>query len=175
MRAYLLEKFYELSTWPYQKVFKTRAEAWNLTIWELIHFEEGTLGFDLGVFLQQNGFTPQDKLESHDVFHVLTSSGVAVPEEVSMQFYLYGNGKKSAYLFMVMAVGALFYPDEIERFKYAYNKGQESRPFHQLNFRDLLTTKTRVIRSKYCIKSNNYKPLNLSVKDSLLVEIKSLK
>ena len=175
MRAYLLEKFYEFSTWPYQTFFKCKTKAWNLTIWDLIHFDDGTLGYDLGVFLQNNGFLPQDKLESHDVFHVLTGSGVAVPEEVSMQFYLYGNGKRSAYLYMVMIIGAVFYPDKYQQFKYAYKQGEKSKPFHQLEFRDLLTTPTLELRTKYCIHDNTYKPLEISAIDYLLLKFKQLK
>lgn len=174
MRAYLLEKFYELSTWPYQKFFKRNAQAWNLTIWDLIHLEDGTLGYDLGVFLHKNGFSPQDKLESHDVFHVLTGTGVAVPEEVSMQFYLYGNGKRSVYLYMVMTVGALFYPDKIEQFKFAYKQGKQSKPFHHLSFQDLLTTPTKDLSSKYSIKLNEFKPLELSAKDYVQLKFKIL-
>ena len=171
MRAYLLEKFYEWSTIPYQRWFKSDTEAWDLSKEELLSYPEGSLGNDLGIFLDQNGFSPQDKLESHDVFHVLTGSGVAVPEEVSMQFYLKGNGKSSAYLYMVMTIGLLFYPDKIKRFIYAYREGKKSDPFHHLNFQDLLTTSTNSIKNKYSICQNVYEKMPMKTVEYALLRM----
>ena len=40
--------------------------------------------------------------EDHDVFHVLTRTGLTVKNEIELQFYLLGNGKRSLFLFIVI-------------------------------------------------------------------------
>ncbi|MEO9894336.1 MAG: hypothetical protein ABJF52_17540, partial [Aurantibacter sp.] len=96
MRAIILELLYKWSLAPYQNLKSNT--AWDVTIADLQKFPDESLGQQLGAFLTRNNFNLQDKLESHDVFHVLTNTGISVPEEISMQFYLMGNGKRSAYL-----------------------------------------------------------------------------
>ncbi len=137
MRARLIELLYEWSKVPYQRWFK-RQPPWNITVKELLTYPQSSLGFHLGCFLLQHDFTPQPKLENHDVFHVLTNTGVSVPDEISMQFYLLGNGKRSWYLAAVILTGTLFFPDKIKTFITGYKKGKAALPFYQLEYRKLL-------------------------------------
>ena len=149
MRAIVLEKLYEWSVIPYQSFKKN--EAWNLGIEDLLQFPKATLGYQMGYFLLSNNFDLQEKLESHDVFHVLTGTGITVPEEISMQFYLLGNGKRSAYLFSVIFLGALLYPDCWKLFLSKYRRGKSSLPFHQLDFYKLLDQPIERIKSTFSI------------------------
>ena len=149
MRAYILEKLYEWSLVPYQLLKKK--EAWNIRIDDLLHFPKQTLGYQMGSFLLKNNFDLQAKLESHDVFHVLTNTGITVPEEISMQFYLMGNGKRSIYLISVIVIGTLLYPDYLKLFITKYRLGKSSLVFHQLNFRKLLKYPIQQIRDTFLI------------------------
>ncbi|WP_430907022.1 Coq4 family protein [Maribacter sp. 2-571] len=151
MRAFILEALYEWSKAPYQKYFKGDA-AWQLTANDLLRYPEQSLGFHLGCFLLKHHFEIQPKLESHDVFHVLTGTGTSVPEEVSMQYYLWGNGKRSAYLVAVVVLGTLLYPDEIKRFIRAFRKGKRALPFHQLHFFKLLGQPINSIKTAFAIQ-----------------------
>jgi len=110
MRALILETIYEWSKKPYQKWFKKNT-AWNISTKKLMQYPQESLGFYLGCFLLKYNFEPQPRLENHDVFHVLTNIGTSVPEEVAMQYYLLGNGKRSMYLLSVIFLGTLLYPD----------------------------------------------------------------
>ncbi|MFT5751063.1 MAG: ubiquinone biosynthesis protein Coq4 [Flavobacteriales bacterium] len=137
LRYLLLEKLYEWSKIPYRWLFKDEA-PWDLSLKELLSFPSDSLGYHLGCFLLRNHFTPEPQLEDHDVFHVLTQTGISVPEEIAMQFYLPGNGKRSAYLFTVLCIGTLLFPDEVPRFINSYQKGRKAHRFYNLNFLKLL-------------------------------------
>lgn len=100
--------------------------------------QEETLGNKLGKFLTKHNYSIQEKLEEHDVFHVLTNTGTTVINEIEMQFYLLGNGKRSPFVFIVMATGIVFYPFEYEKFYKSYKKGKQAHQFYHLDFSKIL-------------------------------------
>ena len=150
MRAIILEKLYEWSLAPYQSL-KSKT-AWDVGIDDLLQFPKNTLGYDIGHFLSINSFDLQQKLESHDVFHVLTGTGITVPEEISMQFYLFGNGKRSPYLFTVILIGGLLYLDYSKLFYRTYKRGKSALRFYQLDFYKLLHQPLEKIKSTFLIQ-----------------------
>ena len=141
---------YEITKKPYQKWFK-KNEPWNIGIADLINHPEETLGFHLGSFLQNNNFEMQPKLEDHDIIHVLTNTGTTVIDEIGMQYYLFGNGKRSLYLYMVMASGTLFYPDKMGKFVNFYERGKSALRFHDLEFSKMLQQPIVKIRQTFLI------------------------
>ncbi len=152
MRAFILETIYEWSKKPYQKWFKKNT-PWDITSKTLIQYPRDSLGFHLGCFLIKYNFSPQPKLENHDAFHVLTNTGISVSEEIAMQYYLLGNGKKSMYLFLVIFLGTLLYPDQIRCFKKAFQKGKSAYPFYQLDYKKLLGQPLQKIQNTFLITS----------------------
>lgn len=151
MKNKLLELFYTLSKLPYQHFFKKNT-PWNVTKEELLAYPEKTLGNDLGIFLTVNHFTMEPKLEDHDVMHILTGIGTSVKEEIAMQFYLLGNGKRSTYLFMVVLIGTLFYCFELAFFRSYYKRGRKALAFHYLDYSKLLLQPTENIRKTFKIQ-----------------------
>ncbi|QLG46157.1 hypothetical protein [Costertonia aggregata] len=151
MRDKILEYLYEWSKIPYQKFWK-KNNAWNVSLNELVKYPNESLGFHLGAFLLKHSFEIQPKLESHDVFHVLTRTGISVPEEIGMQYYLLGNGKRSLYLFLVILLGTLLYPDHCTLFVRSFKKGKKAYGFHQLDFSKMLHIPLRKIRSAFKIQ-----------------------
>lgn len=151
MKEYLIEKMYELSKKPYQKYFK-KNNAWNFDKKQLLAFPEESLGFHLGCFLIKYHFEIQPKLEDHDVIHVLTNTGVSVIDEIGMQYYLLGNGKKSLYLFMVILTGTCFYPTQIQNFIKQYKRGKNAHLFHHLDFQKMLKIPVKNIQDSFNIK-----------------------
>ena len=137
IRHLILERLYEWSKLPYRWLIK-REEPWNITAPVLCTYPEDSLGFHLGCFLLQHHFESEPQLENHDVYHVLTKSGITVPEEIAMQYYLLGNGKRSLYLFGVLAIGTFLFPDYFLQFISAYKKGKQAHSFYHLNFLKLL-------------------------------------
>lgn len=150
MRAIILESLYEWSKKPYQRYLK-RKDPWPVSVRELLHYPQTSLGFHLACFLMQHSFDIQPKLENHDVFHVLTETGISVPEEISMQYYLLGNGKRSLYLFTVITLGTLLYPDELIRFFRAFKRGRAALAFYHLDFSKLLEQPISRIQKAFSI------------------------
>ena len=136
---------------PYQKYFK-KSIPWNINPDELIRYDEQSLGFHYGNFIQMNNFQMQPKLEDHDVFHVLTNIGTTVSEEIAMQYFLLGNGKKSLYLVLVILSGTAFYPTHLERFYECYQKGKNAHRLYDLEFQKLLLQPISVLKQTLNIK-----------------------
>jgi len=151
MKDLLIEKMYEWSKKPYQKFFK-KNEAWKVTTKELVLYPRETLGFHMGCFLLKYSFEIQPKLEEHDVIHVLTNTGVTVIEEIGMQYYLLGNGKKSPYLFMVIFIGTLFYFSQLKAFYKYYKRGKNAHQFYDLDFEKMLWQPVKKIQTTFNIK-----------------------
>jgi len=149
MRAVILEKLYMWTLTPYQ--FFKKNDAWNIGINDLLNFPKQSLGYETGHFLVSNNFDLQEKLESHDVFHILTNTGITVPDEISMQFYLMGNGKRSIYLLSVVLLGTLLYPDYLKKFLSKYRLGKSSLQFYHLDFLKLLTQPVKKIKDTFLI------------------------
>ena len=150
MRAFILEKIYEWSVAPYRLL--KRNAAWDIDLSRLLAYPKNSLGHEMGKFLQAHHFTLQQQLESHDVFHVLTQTGTSVPEEIGMQFFLLGNGKRSPYLFTVILLGTFFYPDYLRFFHRQYVRGKVALRFHQLDFYKMLDQPLEKIQSTFQIK-----------------------
>ena len=151
MRDLFIEKMYEISKKPYQRFFK-KGNAWDINVNQLIQLPSDSLGFHLGCFLLKYNFEIQPKLEDHDIIHVLTNTGISVVEEIGMQYYLYGNGKRSLYLLMVILSGTLFYPTQFLYFKQQYQRGKTAHEFFGLDFFNMLTIPITNIQQTFNIK-----------------------
>ena len=151
MRDLFIEKLYEFSKKPYQKFFKSNL-PWDVNQKRLLTFPEETLGFHLGCFLRKYNFELQPKLEDHDVIHVLTNTGITVSEEIGMQYYLLGNGKRSLYLFMVLFTGTLFYPAKFKYFISQFKRGKQAFQFHYLDYSKMLLIPVNTIQRAFKIQ-----------------------
>lgn len=150
MKDQLIEKMYEWSKKPYQRFFKNKI-AWAICKHELLNYPNETLGYHLGQFLQNNNFDIQPKLENHDIIHILTNTGVSVWEQIGMQYYLLGNGKKSFYLYLVIFTGTLLYATHIQYFFIEFRKGKNALQFHYLDFSKMLLIPIKTIQQTFKI------------------------
>lgn len=151
MKEIIIERLYKTIKGPYQFFFK-KSIAWKINKDELLHFPEESLGFHLGNFLIKHQFNIQPSLEEHDVYHVLTNTGITVKDEIHMQFYLLGNGKRSPFVFIVIATGLLFYPFELRQFLKSYQKGRQAHHFYYLDFYRMLPLPLKAIQTTFNIK-----------------------
>jgi ubiquinone biosynthesis protein Coq4 len=136
MKDFSIELIYKTIKKPYQMAFKKNT-AWSLTLDDYLACPPESLGHTLGLFIKKNGYAIQPQLEEHDVYHVLTKSGTTVKEEIKMQWYLLGNGKRSPFVFMVLSA-TVFYATFYAEFIQAYKKGKKAHHFHSLDFSKLL-------------------------------------
>lgn len=137
IKALFIERLYRIIKIPYQLIFKKK-EAWNLKTTDFLAYPQESLGFHYGCFLIKFNFKVQDTLEEHDVFHVITQTGIEVIDEICLQFYLFGNGKHSLFLYIVLFTGILFYPTKINLFYKNYHLGKKALQFYDLDFKKLL-------------------------------------
>jgi len=112
-----------------------KGPSWHVHTHELLTYPSSSMGYHLGCFLLQHAFEPQTRCENHDVFHVITGFNVDTAQEIAMQFWLYGNGKRSPFVLLAMLVGVLLYADGYDAFAKAYKQGSRSINVHGVDFK----------------------------------------
>ena len=147
-RCAFLEKLFELSVYSYRTMFKQKVNAWGLDLQDLSQYPNQSLGKALYIFITNNNFSVQDKLETHDIYHLLTETGITVPEEISMQYCLYASGKRSIYSTITICLGTLVLPEKIELYRSAYQMGKKMKNLSGWDFKSMLAEPLFDIREK---------------------------
>jgi ubiquinone biosynthesis protein Coq4 len=126
--------------------FKTEI-PWKVHTRQLLAYPEESLGYHLGYFLLQHKFEPQPHCEDHDIFHVLTGFKIDTAQEIAMQYWLWGNGKRSPFVLLAILVGAVLYIEQHLLFTDAYLNGKASESIHQLDFKQYLSSPISLFKS----------------------------
>lgn len=150
MKDFIVEKVYDYNKVPYQKWFK-KQQPWPIDRTILLRYDEQSLGFHLGFFLLKHDFELQVQFEDHVVIHVLTKTGISVIEEIGLQFYMFGNGKRSLYLFFGVILGSIFYANKLCFFKKQFVRGKKAQPFFHYDFFKMLTARTEELQFSFGI------------------------
>lgn len=145
-REKLCAWMFEVTKGPYAKFFKKKKEGWGLNSMALLTYPAGTLGNEVGHFLRSNQFELIPKLESHDVYHVITGMTTSVKDEVGMQFLLLGNGKRSLYLFSTIGICIFLLPEYFKYFIKCYKKGKQYLPIFNLDLKNELNSQLAHLR-----------------------------
>lgn len=130
---------FEKSKIPYAKIFKRKKTPWQYDKSKLLQLKSGTLGHQMGRFLERNNFDLIPRLERHDAYHILTGYHTDVKDEIALQYLCFGNGKRSKYLFLVLICGTILNPEHWQYFKKSYQIGNRARKFYHWEFKDLLS------------------------------------
>ena len=128
----------EKSKNSYRKHFKRKKTAWQISSDKLVNYPTDSLGSSLGTFLKTQGFELMDKMEDHDVMHVLMNFDTTVQGESEMQFFLWGNGRRSLYVFVSILIALVFIPEGWKDFYRQYQKGRSYLPIYKWDFLYLL-------------------------------------
>ena len=138
-RARLCGWLNEITKPAYTKWFKAKKNAWDITIEELEdNYQLNSLGNHLHKFLIDEGFNIMKKHESHDIFHLLTSYGTSKEDEIAMQCFLYGNGKRTLYTIFSILIGICILPEFYSLYYNAYKRGQSAFPLYKIDYKPLL-------------------------------------
>lgn len=146
LRSKLLIFLFNISKPIYRAVFKFSDKAWTVNLNDLSKKAPGTLGKDLYNFLTQHGFSIEPKLESHDVGHVLLGYDTDVIDEVCMQYFYLGSGKRSIYSVLTVFLGFFILHECHQLFFRAYLRGKKAVNFQYWDFEHLLNEPTSVIQ-----------------------------
>lgn len=138
LRTKFIIFMYENSQKQYRKYFKKKKRQWQFNEDQLLSFKQDSLGRTLGEFYKNHGFRMIPKMENHDVYHLITDCSTNIQDEIAMQYLLFGNGKRSAYLLGVLALGTIVFPEYLKNYLQAFKKGQKMKTFHHWNFEKLL-------------------------------------
>lgn len=154
MRLRFMLFLYNGSSVLYTKLFKRNKKAWGLTVADFLAYPTHSLGYALGEFYISNCFDIMPKLENHDVFHVITETNTDIQGEIAMQYLLMGNGKRSLYMYAMIVIGTLIYPEFTRYYMFSYQKGKSLSKFHHIEFKDYLARPLIEIQHTLYTKSN---------------------
>lgn len=118
--------------------YGTNDKNWDLSTQQLQTFPEGTLGKALGDFLQEHDVELLKGAEYHDIQHVLLGYSISFKDEVALQFFLHGNGKKSFASFSTRIGAWLLLPTQWKYLNAAYERGKRCKDITKLNYKALL-------------------------------------
>lgn len=136
IRDNFIIKLYEISSKIYIKLAKH--DKWDISKSDLKNYNYETLGGRLYTFLDKNNFDMIPYVENHDVFHVITQIPPTVKGEVALQCLLFGNGKKSVFLYMSICAGLLHTPENYAFYIESYKKGKHMNRFYDWSYKHLL-------------------------------------
>lgn len=144
-----LDLFFQLhlktSTWVAKLIgptvfnFGTKDRNWNISTAQLLQFPAGSLGKTLGEFLAKDGLEPLPGAEYHDAQHVLLDYSVSFKDEVALQFFLHGNGKRSIASVSTMIGAWCILPTQWSYLRTAYERGKQAADISTLNLKAMLS------------------------------------
>lgn len=137
LRKQFIEWLFEISQKVYTNMFKNH-EPWGMCRAELLNYPEDSIGNHLGIFLDKNNFELISKLERHDAYHTITDYGIRVQDEIALQCFCYGNGKRSLYLYGAIVLGIIILPDYSNYYYRSYHIGKNVNAFHHFDYKKLL-------------------------------------
>ena len=159
LRAKLIHWLVEFTKPYYMRWFKKGQKNWAITEEQLLKYPSDTLGFQLMTFLKKENLSLMPLVEEHDVMHVLLEYEPNIIDEINMQFFLVGNGKRSLYAYGTAIIGAFLMPEHWGKYRKAYRRGKSALNFSKWNFQYLLKERMEDLRSLIFKKENKEIPL----------------
>lgn len=146
MREKILGKLSYIATQLHNRI--KPAEAWNIKPESFAKYPVDTLGHHLFLFYKQNKFHPIAGMEYHDADHIILELNTDVKSEVILQFFLWGNGKRTFFSTLACLGAIIIIPEIWFNCLLAYKKGRTLQPIWHLNLRYELNNTIDQVRSK---------------------------
>ncbi len=126
----------------------TNKQSWNISTKELLLLPEGTVGNELGKYLKEQNFEPLEKAEYHDVQHIFFDFSMTFVDEVALQFFLIGNGKKSIASISTYLGAWFILPTKWKYLKTSYQRGKNCKDTSILNVKTILYEDFKMIKNQ---------------------------
>ena len=107
-----------------------------------------TVGYDLARMLDGKGLKLIPGFAKHDLDHLILGYDMGAEDELCMQAYLIGNGRKQIQCFLFLS-SAVLLPGLWSTLWAHYNSGKRSEPLSSLKLDDCLHQNTELLRQKY--------------------------
>ncbi len=127
--------------------YGTKDRNWNLSTTQLLQYPEGSVGKVLGEFLKKSDVEPLAGAEYHDVQHVLFDYSISFKDEVALQFFLHGNGKRSIASVSTMIGAWIILPTQWKYLKDSYERGKNCRDLSALSLKTVLHQDYRQVKA----------------------------
>jgi ubiquinone biosynthesis protein Coq4 len=165
LRRYILLKLIHNLGLPFLIRFR-KPKPWYFSHEELRKFPEGTLGRDLAILLDRQGYQLLRNYEYHDAKHVLLGYSMDEEGEVRMQFFFLGNHRYSFPVISTVFAGIVLMPDKWRSFCIEFGRGRSVPEINKWNIAAMVTGNTIEIRKRLGITSvyecNSSQQLKLS-------------
>lgn len=136
----------------YVRLARYKRKPWQTSSTDLVTtYSTGTLGAAIGYFLRINEFELIPRFEDHDVLHVLLEYDTSLKGEIQLQYFLFGNGKRSVYVILTCSLGLLIAPEYCQAYSFAYARGRNARKIYSIDFREHLFTNINSLRDAFHI------------------------
>ncbi len=127
--------------------YGTKDRNWNLSTIQLLQYPEGSVGKTLGEFLKKSKVEPLAGAEYHDVQHVLFDYSISFKDEVALQFFLHGNGKRSIASVSTIIGAWIILPTQWKYLRESYERGKNCRDLSVLNLKTVLHQDYRQVKA----------------------------
>ncbi len=140
----IIKKSFHLSVWTIEQfhdiaVYEQKAR-------QLQELPDGTLGKDIGNYLERNGLRLVPNYESHDLKHVLLDFQMTPVDEIRMQAFMLGNGNYSIPSFAIFIFGSLLLPDLWTTFYKDFKNGRNAKPISTWTIEEYAHCETSTLR-----------------------------
>jgi ubiquinone biosynthesis protein Coq4 len=138
IREKCLQKLIGIAKPVYEKLCKSSKLPWKVKMEDLAAYPDQSLGKELYRFLTENNITMMERFENHDVCHVLTGYATDCVNESCMQFFLFGTGKKSIFVYGTLIISMMVLPEHWIKFFRAFKLGLKTPYFDEFNYEENL-------------------------------------
>ncbi len=146
MRKNILGKLSHKAT-QLHNILKPTA-AWDIEPSALSTYPENSLGFELYLFYEKNKFHLIAGMEYHDADHIILELNTDVKSEVILQFFLWGNGKRTFFSTLACLSAIMILPEMWFNCLLAIKKGKSFKPMWHVNLKNELNNTIDQVRSK---------------------------
>lgn len=144
----------------YRKLFKSNKKSWSISMIQLANYEKNTVGFHLYTFLNTHHIQLMPQFESHDIFHMISGYSIHTIDEIRLQYFLLGNGKRSVFQFGTILLGTILLPEYMSSYFKAFRAGKNSMTFYNWQFEYLLKEDFEDLKKMIFKKRNELKLFN---------------
>ncbi len=136
---------------PFLKIIRKPA-VFPYTLNALSNMQNGTLGYDLYLFLNKNNLNLLPYYAKHDVKHILLGYNTTEDGEVCLQCFMLGNKHISFPVIATVLFGFLTMPEYFKKFIAAYKLGAHANSLKNWDWLGILGEHTKTLQQKIYAK-----------------------